>query len=355
MRKLCLVAMILLVAPICFAQDGALLVDLEISEELSLGTVTLIDVGNPFYGVSDIDEFFFGDIEGADYIAVFNQEELEIEEQPVYLADQMIFSVYEGNNVSRIELRRVEGSVISRAISTCNNNNICEPCLEADCVLAENSFSCSDCAQSGLDGYCELKEDNICDPDCDGEESDCETCTICFKEGMDPPVFCTLDLGGEVCAQDEKCVGPREQVKTADAENGEKCCVGDYAFCAKEEELSDEDAFYIMSDEEALQIYISDIPVEDIPVETAETNEEMDDDIFGLIWILGIVLVIVILVGIAVLIFIKSAEKTSGKNHVSQLKDQIAAFEKQGYTKQQLRDFLKQQGYDKATIDEVIS
>ncbi|MBT3463669.1 hypothetical protein HOD20_05210 [archaeon] len=48
----------------------------------------------------------------------------------------------------------------------CNNNNICEN--------YETSLICSDCAHSSQDGWCELVEDNICDPDCISGDKDCE-------------------------------------------------------------------------------------------------------------------------------------------------------------------------------------
>ncbi len=71
--------------------------------------------------------------------------------------------------------------VAEKLISLCSYNQICEPCKERGCELAENSLSCSDCPSGSSDVFCDLNRDNICDPDCNGIDADCGQCseTIC--------------------------------------------------------------------------------------------------------------------------------------------------------------------------------
>lgn len=348
LRKFLLVLMLVLLLPLLSAEDYYLTMDVNIGlEDVSLGKYEIISSDNPFYSdmtvpraVEELTN------EDADVVSISGVDSFY--QQALPYGDMILFEVDNFTSLRLAEISQEGIPYYVKDILFCNHNDICEPCLEDDCAISENSLTCSDCPASDLDGYCELKEDGICDPDCGGEESDCEGCNLCFFEGMDTPVFCSLDLGGEICTEDEKCVGPREEVKTIDADKGKRCCVGDYAFCANAEELSDESASYVMTDRDAVKIYSSDRAYEPTPV----SDLGAEDEIFYLLKILGIVLVIILIVAIAIFIFIKKAERIEPKGHIGQLRDQMHEFMKKGYTKEQLRKFLVEQGYDKNVIEE---
>lgn len=48
-------------------------------------------------------------------------------------------------------------------------------CGDKVCEIAETYNSCpADCQSGGADNYCDKVKDNICDPDCFGQDPDCE-------------------------------------------------------------------------------------------------------------------------------------------------------------------------------------
>lgn len=99
--------------------------------------------------------------------------------------------------------------IAEKSISFCNNNNICEPCEGKDCSLSENSATCNDCSSGSSDKYCDLKKDNICDPDCNNIDMDCSGCTAgkCYYDDtIDEKSSCN-DVGGEVCFSVDECAG----------------------------------------------------------------------------------------------------------------------------------------------------
>ena len=69
---------------------------------------------------------------------------------------------------------------VEREINFCNDNDICEPCDDAGCLLAENVLVCSDCSYNSDDNFCDLSKDGSCDPDCTAQY-DCDDCeTSCL-------------------------------------------------------------------------------------------------------------------------------------------------------------------------------
>ena len=137
--------------------------------------------------------------------------------------------------VNYLDLRRVvklkilddEEMIYEQVLSFCNNNGVCEPCKEMGCIVAENSWTCSDCTTGSGDDYCDLIKDDICDPDCHNEDSDCAGCEpYCYYDDMPRPSFCS-DFGGDICADDEICQGDALSVDTLDADGGRDCCIGD--------------------------------------------------------------------------------------------------------------------------------
>ncbi len=81
-------------------------------------------------------------------------------------------------------------------------------CGDHACQEQESFESCSiDCLSGGQDGFCDSKEDNICDPDCDTrEDKDCdkskeqltyERTYVCMEDG-----FCAIGEDNENCPAD---------------------------------------------------------------------------------------------------------------------------------------------------------
>ncbi len=94
-------------------------------------------------------------------------------------------------------------SLISKDISFCDNDGVCEPCFSGFCFLTENVLTCPDCPSGFNDGYCDLKKDGVCDPDCENQDGDCSFCEpFCAFEN----ITCS-DKGGTFCSSDEECVG----------------------------------------------------------------------------------------------------------------------------------------------------
>ncbi len=105
-------------------------------------------------------------------------------------------------------------------INFCNKNNICEPCDSINCQSAESILTCSDCRSGSRDNYCDLYQDNICDPDCPDKDIDCKDCVECISRNYVPKITCER-YGGNKCKDNEQCIG--DFVVTSDTEY---CCTG---------------------------------------------------------------------------------------------------------------------------------
>jgi hypothetical protein len=107
-----------------------------------------------------------------------------------------------------------ENSRLERTLNFCNNNGVCDYCDNADCEMQENELTCDDCAVSSEDGYCNVRDDNICDPDCVhgyeyGEEA--------VVEGCYEDRFAECN----VCDEEQICIG------STSTQAGEICCLGE--------------------------------------------------------------------------------------------------------------------------------
>lgn len=133
------------------------------------------------------------------------------------------FAPYYANS-ARIKVVSDEGDVLlDTPLTLCNKNNVCEPCEGDMCSVAENSMTCSDCASGSFDGFCDLKEDGVCDPDCSMIDGDCRGCyPDCFFDYMDD--FSCDALGGTVCELNDECVGG--EFRNTEGDPVDSCCVG---------------------------------------------------------------------------------------------------------------------------------
>lgn len=125
-------------------------------------------------------------------------------------------------SITKIIIYKNQVAFIEKDIEFCNYNDVCEPCRGGNCKLIENVLACSDCESGIGDYYCDLFRDGICDPDCEGEDVDCEGCKECyFREQESLITECLRDYYGEICTINEKCTG---RFVTA-SDSGSSCCV----------------------------------------------------------------------------------------------------------------------------------
>ncbi|MFC1753078.1 hypothetical protein ACFL96_06745 [Thermoproteota archaeon] len=387
--------------------------------------VVYIDTVNPFTLESiDVvkDDFYheyllledmLGDTE---YTIRFEDDEGDALAYDALKDHKTIMDYIDLRRTASIKIMKDEQVYFEQPLSFCNNNGICEPCRYLNCTVAENSLSCDDCSTGTNDNYCDLVQDDICDPDCEGEDSDCAGCEpFCFYDGMTRPSFCS-DFGGVTCAEDETCEGDLLFVETVDADGGEKCCVGD-AECVSIQQYDDVPAEVFSAD------YGADVPSEDEQWEleakereelgmgfdestlteeeqkelhedmgmkiydpdimTEEDWEEMwDDESFpgeyeepltftekveeqvtaavdsipeeaSLLLVIFMAIIIIFTLGLLVLFFTHRAHKSISKEEtVPRIKKEINGLLKRGYDYNQIRSMLLNKGYDLISVNQ---
>jgi isoamyl acetate esterase len=129
-------------------------------------------------------------------------------------------------------------------IDFCNHNGLCEHCSDGECGLYENELTCEDCLESSKDGFCSIREDGICDPDCIGYVYD-EEPEGCFEDSLSDigcdflglvecPASCEkpYDLNGRNCC--ESCELSIDVSDKGCSDFSWTECVGD-EFCDGEE------------------------------------------------------------------------------------------------------------------------
>jgi hypothetical protein len=223
----------------------------------------------------------------------------------------------------------------SGQISFCNNNNICEPCLTGFCTLAENYLSCpADCSSGGNDGFCDLKKDSVCDPDCYNLDIDCPNCTgRCFS-------------GGNGCLAYELCDG--SSIYSDDF--GTKCCKGD----CFDPNKNQNDAILkkiLRKESAARESEVSD----DIFQETQESPyDEESQDYYGgsntsyNIMIVFASVIVVIIVMITVTMYLHKDNRKELSNPVVRYVDGML---QKGYTKEQISAYMRQYNYKPQDVD----
>jgi hypothetical protein len=91
-----------------------------------------------------------------------------LQEHDAYISENNVYDF--DNGIQRIEIYQDGEFISGRQISFCNSNGICEPCSGPGCTLIENSLTCLDCPSGAEDYFCDLVQDGICDPDCEGHD-----------------------------------------------------------------------------------------------------------------------------------------------------------------------------------------
>ncbi|MFQ5474416.1 MAG: hypothetical protein ACE5DM_01140 [Candidatus Nanoarchaeia archaeon] len=236
MKRIILILLLLTLVSQAFADEDFVLV---IDKTWDSGfdgvqsiSISVNDYNNEYYGPGYVNILHDTPVYSEDVIVALDEEGHIVMSDLVSQLDKQLIGLVDPASISRIEIRRDGVPYLQRTLTFCNNNNVCEPCEGPACDVIESSLTCSDCKSGSADGYCDLVIDKRCDPDCGGVEADCDGCDpYCYFEGMDTPVFCE-EQGGIICAEGKECLGNRIDVKSWDAEGGERCCVGEGVFCA---------------------------------------------------------------------------------------------------------------------------
>jgi len=140
----------------------------------------------------------------------------------VYLAENNYYPF--NSQISRIRLEKNGALVSEKQVSFCNLDGVCESCSGAGCTLVESSLSCADCPTGGSDNACDLVNDGICDPDCEGKDRDCPGCTgdCWYRDSTMQTTSCASDKKGIGCKAGQLCTG---KYVYAD-DTGSLCCTG---------------------------------------------------------------------------------------------------------------------------------
>jgi hypothetical protein len=236
------------------------------------------------------------------------------------------------------------------SFSLCNNNGVCEPCNSFGCIVAESYASCSDCVSGSEDGFCDLKEDEKCDIDCNNLDSDCECGELCFQEIVETKLTNCRSLGGRECAFNQICDG---NYIYAD-DTGNKCCKGTCIDKTPENDLRIwRDVRYKKLEEEAEDEIIEEIRDEEELFVKSYSNEDLyqDEDVdnSNIFLILALVLsLICIIVGMSYFVHKEHAEHFN--NPIVRYVDGLF---KQGYTKEQILPYMQQHGYKQDDVQGV--
>ena len=216
---------------------------------------------------------------------------------------------------------------INKTVSFCNNDGICQPCLEWPCENIENFLTCpNDCPSGSKDNYCDLQRDGICDPDCIYHDFDCDECieNICIYEGYQPEDIICSQLGGTNCPIDKRCEG---YYTYADDTQG-FCCIGS---CV-DERLSSASQNLFAAEHDRVDDKIS--------------ESEFDIEFWGLI---GLMIFFIV---VAIVVVVISEYKKIHEEH--KVRKYVYDLVKSGYGIDQVETSLKQQNIEQSMIAKIL-
>lgn len=226
--------------------------------------------------------------------------------------------------------------LFSRAIDFCNNDGVCQPCYGSNCGLIESYLVCPDCPSGSRDYYCDLKRDDVCDPDCDGFDGDCPGCgSFCAYEDA----TCT-DLGGVMCSPGQDCRGgefslglQQDGVLVAD------CCLR--GTCAEFGQAEERDYM-------AEAFGVSDQPKGSLPPgELPQIEEGIDVRVY----IVGVLLLFVVLIIILIVHLHKKESASHGSDIVSFVRSDVRDLFSKGHSRAEIKQALLVKGYPPDLID----
>ncbi|MFH1440157.1 MAG: hypothetical protein ABIG89_06310 [Candidatus Woesearchaeota archaeon] len=139
---------------------------------------------NPYYTGSDEWLIYFGETYDYDEEQIYSCRLLNKDIKVIRKIENVMddFRIDFDKDIRFVEIYKNNVKIMSEEINFCNYNHQCEPCAGKDClgnetILLENYLTCpNDCESGKKDYYCDLVEDDICDPDCNDLDMDCELC-----------------------------------------------------------------------------------------------------------------------------------------------------------------------------------
>ena len=219
-KRVIYLLMILILINISFGNE--LVIQTYEDGQLNVLALTVISKNNYYLN------YYNNYTEKTDYIFRFLNDN-DVFETP---ASNKIYTILDFQTVSDFESFQIikNNDVIStHTLNFCNNNGICEPCNSPDCEMQENELTCTDCEPSSNDNYCNIKEDNVCDLDCQSYEYEEESVyEDCFEENL--RLLSCSDYFGKTCVENQVCNGTQLGLETSE----ELCCLGE---CVESEDI----------------------------------------------------------------------------------------------------------------------
>ena len=247
-------------------------------------------------------------------------------------------------NLAYIQIGMGNAPIDTINFTGCNNDGICSPCLGETCYLFESFLTCpSDCPSGSNDSYCDLRNDGICDPDCDLVDADCSDCTACYYSYIEQvQSSCEDDFGGTICAVNEVCLN---ELIYAD-DSGSFCCKGKCVLLEKY--LKDNFDNVSDSDAEKTNVDVKDISNGDDSIDSTSLNSPTSS------LVLLLILVVLLLVLFTAL-FYYLQQSSHSKDTEKYLLEQIKNLKFRGYSNQMILKVLQEQGYDSKLITKVLN
>jgi len=274
------------------------------------------------------------------------------------------------SKTKQIKIFKNEKVIIEKQIEFCNNNNVCEYCTEDDCynkevIVYENSLTCqNDCPTGTNDNYCDLIQDNKCDPDCNNLDKDCNICNdpdnedVCYYNDLNH--YCMYEYDGIKCNSEQKC----KQGLYQEMEDNTQCCIDSYCVALDyvesdndnnnkdlvdefiEDEILDE-----VIDEEVEKGKIESNEIEDKEIDQKEIEKYTKEQIIdgGNIKMYLIILAMFILVVIIINLF-----KFFKKTKTNKLDETINKLHNQGINYSKIKQQLIRKGHHDDEIDKAI-
>ena len=235
------------------------------------------------------------------------------------------FFFFENINFERNYVITMNG--ISKNVSFCNNDGICQPCFEWPCENIENFLTCpNDCPSGSKDNYCDLQRDGVCDPDCIYYDFDCDECieNRCIYEGYQPENIICSQLGGTNCGKENKCEG---YYTYADDTQG-FCCIGS---CVDE-------ILYLASQDQVFQ--------DNTRTDGEILDSDLDIGFFGLIGLM------ILFIFIAIIVVVVSEYKKISEEH--KIRKYVYDLVRAGYGIEQIETSLKNQNVEQNMINKIL-
>ncbi len=265
----------------------------------------------------------------------------------------------------KVEILGDEEVIASQEFTLCDDDGVCEPCLEPGCDTVENFLTCpKDCPSGSEDGYCDMKMDDICDPDCFDREIDCEDCQpYCIHD----EATCE-SLGGTRCGDNFDCIGGYFAEGLVEGfEVISDCCVigectpqydpaQEYGDLAVEEAFFTEDEIEEMIEENESFDYgsVAGVDLEPSDVEEEEIYDEYEELLFeedpNILLYASLGVAAALFIGLMLWLFHRKGNIS--KKSSEMLQQQIDRLVSQGNDYQQIKDMMIKKGIDENVVNQ---